>query len=134
MPNKGGNYDDIYSKMISEDLTVIIDICRDTSATTVSEEQVGKAKSLNIGKAPDVYGVTAEHFLNGGEALDKYNQFHVSMFRFGKVHCVCVGGGGGGAGGGFSSSIWYRRAAGISVTVYSYFLQITKYIPIHISV
>ena len=33
-PNKGGNYDEIYSKMVSEDLTVIIDICRDTSATT----------------------------------------------------------------------------------------------------
>ena len=86
-PNTDCDYDRKYSKMVSEELPIIQDICKDCPATIVSEEQVRKAiKSLNTGKAPDFYGVTAEHLLNGGEAAVKAATNLVnSMFQLGKV-------------------------------------------------
>ena len=67
--------------------SIIQDICKDSPATIVSAEQVRKAiKSLNTGKAPDVYGVTAEHLLNGGEVTVKATTNLVnSMFQLGVV-------------------------------------------------
>ena len=73
--------------MVSEELPIIQDICKDSPATIVSEEQVRKAiKSLNTGKAPGVYGVTAAHLLNRGEVDVKATTNLVnSMFHLGKV-------------------------------------------------
>ena len=86
-PNTDCDYDRKYSKMVSEELPIIQDICKDSPATIVSEEQVRNAiKSLNTGKAPDVYGVTAEHLLNGGEAAVKATTNLVnSIFQLGKL-------------------------------------------------
>ena len=86
-PDENGEFDKKYSQMVSEELPVIAEICKDSPVPVISKEQVQKAiKTLNTGKAPDMYGVTAEHFLNGGEAAVQATTNIVnSMFQFGKV-------------------------------------------------
>ena len=55
-PSVDGDFDKKYSKMVSEELPIIVDICKDSPPTVISEEQVRKAfKTLNTGKAPDAY-------------------------------------------------------------------------------
>ena len=85
-PNDDGDFDQKYSQMVSEELPIITDICKDSPSIVVSDEQVRKAiKTLNTGKAPDVYGVTAEHFLNGGEATIATAEIVNATFQFGIV-------------------------------------------------
>ena len=73
--------------MVSEELPIITDICKDSPPIVVRDEQVRKAiTTLNTGKAPDVYGITAEHFLNGGEAtIQATAEIVNAMFQFGIV-------------------------------------------------
>ena len=86
-PSEDGDFDKKYSKMVSEELPILVDICKDSQPTVISEEQVRKAiKTLNTGKASDVYGVTAEYFVNGGEAtLQATTNIVNLMFQFGTV-------------------------------------------------
>ena len=53
------------------DLDVIYEICKSDSELLIfTEEEVDEAiKSLNLNKAPDVFGLTAEHIKYGGERL-----------------------------------------------------------------
>ena len=73
--------------MVSEELPIIVNISKDSQRTVISEEQVLKAiKTLNTGKGPNVYGVTVEHFINGGEAcLHATTNIVNLMFQFGTV-------------------------------------------------
>ena len=86
-PDENGEFDKKYSQMVSEELPVIAEICKYSPVPVISKEQVQKAiKTLNTGKSPDMYGVTAEHFLNGGEAaVQATTNILNSMFQFGKV-------------------------------------------------
>ena len=76
-----------YSKLVKEEIPVIMEMCKDSPAPTISTELVEKAaKSLKRGKAADFFRVTAEHFENGGKALiDVTTETVNSLFRFGKV-------------------------------------------------
>ena len=67
-------FDRTYGNLVQSELAEIIELCRkapdDQPRQYVTCEQVEKAiASLNRGKAADYYGVTAEHFLFGGEEL-----------------------------------------------------------------
>ena len=86
-PSNEIDSDKKYSKLVEDEIPVIIELCKDTPATIISSEQVKKAiKSLNRGKAADYYGVTVEHFIHGGEALiDATTEIVNSLFRFGRV-------------------------------------------------
>ena len=86
-PSDDAKFDMKYSRIVSEEIPIIMDICEDTLATTITTEQAGKAvESLNRGKAPDFFGVTAEHFVYGGEALvEAATNIINSFFGFGKV-------------------------------------------------
>ena len=82
-PSDDAKFDMKYSRIVSEEIPIIMDICEDTLATTITTEQVGKAvESLNRGKAPDFFGVTAEHFVYLVEAATNIIN---SFFGFGKV-------------------------------------------------
>ena len=71
-PSDNLNFDKHYIEHVQQDVDVIKDIC-DSSEETLQEattEELEKAiRSLNTGKSPDVYGVTAEHILNAGPAI-----------------------------------------------------------------
>ena len=86
-PSNDAKFDMKYSRMVSEEIPIIMDMCKDTPATTITTEQVGKAIiSLNRGKAPDFFGVMAEHFVYGGEALvEARTNIINSLLGFGKV-------------------------------------------------
>ena len=58
------------------EVSVIKDLVRSQEISPVTHEEILNAiKSINKGKAADIYGVTIEHILNAGEAAgsDKQN-------------------------------------------------------------
>ena len=71
-PTDNINYDIHYMGHVQHDVDVIKDIC-DSSAETLqaatSEELEKAIRSLNTGKSPDIYGVTAEHIIHAGPAI-----------------------------------------------------------------
>ena len=57
-PSNEIDSDKKYSKLVKDEIPVIIELCKDTPATTISTEQVKKAiKSLNRGKAADYLSI-----------------------------------------------------------------------------
>ena len=72
MATKTGNpdYDLKYLKQVKEEVEVIFSICTNTTEKVklISDKEIHDAlKSLNRGKAPDVYGMDAEHLVFGGK-------------------------------------------------------------------
>ena len=53
------------------DVDIIEDICKQSATPIVftTEEIRDAVKSLNTNKAPDIYGLTAEHIIHGGDTL-----------------------------------------------------------------
>ena len=71
-PADNPSFDEEYRKLVEMELSEIRDLCDESSTLTnrITTGQVRKAiSSLNKGKAADFYGLTAEHFIHGGEAL-----------------------------------------------------------------
>ncbi|MCG8046395.1 MAG: reverse transcriptase domain-containing protein, partial [Candidatus Thiodiazotropha endolucinida] len=69
-PNQ--DFDNKYLNLIEEESAVIYMICStsNNSLNPVTDKEIqDAAKSLNRGKAADVYGVTAEHIYHGGPIL-----------------------------------------------------------------
>lgn len=66
------NFDDSHISLVEEEVAAIYMICLDQNEppVEVTDEEMDIAiKSLNRGKAPDGYGVTAEHVYYGGQDL-----------------------------------------------------------------
>ena len=66
------DYDLKYLKQVEEEVEVIFSICTNTTEEVklISDKEIHDAlKSLNRGKAPDVYGVNVEHLVFGGQNL-----------------------------------------------------------------
>ena len=72
IPAVDSRYDEKYYNCVTEDIDVIHDICEheaDPLQPTDEEEVTSSIKQLNTGKAPDIYGVTAEHILYAGNTI-----------------------------------------------------------------
>ena len=68
----GRSNDHKYLKQVEEEVEVIFSICANTTKEVklISDKEIHDAlKSLNQGKAPDVYGVNVEHLVFGGQNL-----------------------------------------------------------------
>ena len=83
---------------MQSELVEIIELCRkapdDQPRQYVTCEQVEKAiASLNRGKAADYYGVTAEHFLFGGEELlSVTTEIINNLYKYGELtECLKTG-------------------------------------------
>ena len=71
-PTDNINYDIHYMGHVQQDVDVIKDICDSSTETlqaATSEELEKAIRSLNTGKSPDIYGVTAEHIIHAGPAI-----------------------------------------------------------------
>ena len=71
-PSDDPSYDKNYSDLVEMEVREIQELCtkHPTNNRQITPEQVKKAiSSLNRGKVADIYDVTAEHFLHGGEEL-----------------------------------------------------------------
>ena len=95
-PNDDLGYDKKYSEQVEIELNEIKKLCTKcpTDYKQITPEQVKKAiSSLNRGKAADIYGVTAEHFIHGGDALiDTTVGIINSLYRVGELtDCMKVG-------------------------------------------
>ena len=76
-----------FMKQVEEEVAIIYMICLDSSVDPkpVTDEEIKKAiASLNRGKAPDVYGVTAEHVYYGGHAVTNCVQTLINNILFNK--------------------------------------------------
>ena len=65
------SFDEEYRRLVEMEISEIRDLCDESSTltSTITTGQVMEAiSSLNRGKAADFYGLTAEHFIHGGEA------------------------------------------------------------------
>ena len=74
-------------KQVEEEVAIIYMICLDSSVDPkpVTDEEIKKAiASLNRGKAPDVYGVTAEHVYYGRPAVTNCVQTLINNILFNK--------------------------------------------------
>ncbi|MCG8047714.1 MAG: reverse transcriptase domain-containing protein, partial [Candidatus Thiodiazotropha endolucinida] len=79
-----------YCDTVSGEVTEIIDLCSSANyrhPDPLSMDQVKKAiESLNKGKAADFYGVTAEHFIYGGEELLRTTTDILNnLYKFGQL-------------------------------------------------
>ena len=85
-----------YAELIRRDISEIIEVCNESleDGSKVTKSDVYEIIcDLNRGKSPDVYGLTAEHFLYGGDNLLSivYNILQ-AMIRLGKVpDCLKTG-------------------------------------------
>ena len=72
-PSEKPDFDENYRRLVDLEVSEIMDMCsrlNKSSTELVTKQQVKEAiNSLNRGKAADIYGLTAEHFLYGGEGL-----------------------------------------------------------------
>lgn len=72
-PSNDKSFDQGYSDLVKLEVKEIQDMCSERlgdEASQVTQEQVKRAiSSLNTGKSADIYGVTAEHFVYGGDEL-----------------------------------------------------------------
>ena len=86
-PSDKEDFDMKYTRMVSDEVPMISDLCKNSECVEITPEQVKTAiKSLNTGKAADYYGVTAEHFLHGGEAVIQAMTHIINMlYKFGRV-------------------------------------------------
>lgn len=86
-PNDNEDFDMKYARLVSDEVPVISDLCKTSESEEITPEQIRKAiESLNTGKAADYYGVTAEHFLHGGEAVIQVMTHIInSLYKFGRV-------------------------------------------------
>lgn len=61
-----------FLKLVEKEVSVIYDLCLDSKyeVKPVTEKEISDAvKSLNRGKAPDIYGIAAEHVYYGGQQI-----------------------------------------------------------------
>lgn len=82
-PEFNEGFDSEYMEMVKQDIKQIIDLCKNQKRqdfSVIREDIVKAIASLNRGKSPDIYGLTAEHFQHGGEKLTE----HVVNI----IHCV----------------------------------------------
>ena len=66
------NYDDAHKLHVDADLDIIRDICTESQDVpyVVSTDEISEEmKKLNTGKAPDAYGITAEHIIYAGHSV-----------------------------------------------------------------
>ena len=90
-PTDHQDYGEEYKQQVASEMLDILDKQKSLPAQNpkdyVTDKQIDKAlKSRNIGKAVDIYGVTVEHLLHGGNSLlQKITGIINSMFRFGQV-------------------------------------------------
>ncbi|MEW8548514.1 MAG: reverse transcriptase domain-containing protein, partial [Candidatus Thiodiazotropha sp.] len=70
-PTDKATFDEEYKRLVETEFGEIMKMCSRSSQTlSITVDQVREAvSSLNRGKAADFYGLTAEHFLHGGEAV-----------------------------------------------------------------
>ncbi|MCG7868271.1 MAG: reverse transcriptase family protein, partial [Candidatus Thiodiazotropha taylori] len=83
-------FDKKYGNLVSDEIREIIDLCSSSlnnQTCKLTTDMVRKAiTSLNRGKAADFYGVTAEHFLYGGdELLQITTEILNSLYSFGQL-------------------------------------------------
>ncbi|MEW8547754.1 MAG: reverse transcriptase family protein, partial [Candidatus Thiodiazotropha sp.] len=95
-PSGDSSFDTKHGNLVKMEVNEILDMCveghRDTKPVT--QEQVKRAiSSLNRGKAADIYGITAEHFLHGGpELLQITTDIINSIYRQGAItDCMKIG-------------------------------------------
>lgn len=89
-PSENPDFDEHYRRLVDIEVMEIIDMCcelKQSPTELVTNQQVKDAiKSLNRGKAADVYGLTAEHFLYGGDGLvDTTTDIINGLFKFGRL-------------------------------------------------
>ena len=81
------NFDLKFLKQVQEEVPVIYRNCLDSSANpepVTDKEITGAVKSLYQGKAPDTFGVTAEHIYYGGQDVIKSVKFLINSVLFNK--------------------------------------------------
>ena len=81
------NFDQKYHEMNIYEVSVIKDLVRSQEISSVTHEEILNAiKSINKGKAADIYGVTIEHILNAGEAaIDFLQELINQIFNTGEI-------------------------------------------------
>ncbi|MEW8547992.1 MAG: reverse transcriptase family protein, partial [Candidatus Thiodiazotropha sp.] len=89
-PSTDGDFDKGYASLVDMEMLEIVDMCGmqlSGPSQCVTVHQVQEAiQALNRGKAADVYGLTAEHFLYGGDDLLMATTDIINaLFRFGKL-------------------------------------------------
>ncbi|MCG7866749.1 MAG: hypothetical protein JAY74_10300 [Candidatus Thiodiazotropha taylori] len=95
-PSDDPSFDGRHSDLVKMEVNEILEMCSKSymELKQVTQDQVKKAIfSLNRGKAADVYGVTAEHFLHGGEnLLQTTTDIINSLYRQGAItECMKTG-------------------------------------------
>ena len=81
------NFDFEFLKQVENEVSIIYVICLDsrTEPSPVTDDKVKKAaSSLNRGKAPDAYGVTAEHIYYGGQKVMNCVKMLINNILFNK--------------------------------------------------
>ena len=71
-PTNSDKLDSVYQNIVDYDVDVIKDLFengRESISDTTIDEVTEAVKSLNKGKAPDIYSITAEHIIYGGNQL-----------------------------------------------------------------
>ena len=69
-PTQDPKFDQDYENLVNLEINEIIGLCKDSEAEIqwiIENEVLAAVKSLNKGKAPDVYSVTAEHLVECAE-------------------------------------------------------------------
>ena len=81
------NFDQKYHDTNIYEVSVIKDLVRNQEISSVTHEEILNAiKSINKGKAADIYGVTIEHILNAGEAaIDFLLELINQIFNTGEI-------------------------------------------------
>ena len=78
-----------YAELIRRDISEIIEVCNkslDDGSKITKSDVYEIICDLNRGKSADVYGLTAEHFLYGGDnLLSIVDNILQAMIRLGKV-------------------------------------------------
>ena len=90
VPDATCSFDEDYREMVDLEIRETMDMCRDARSDgheRITVQQVKQAVSaLNRGKAADVYGLTAEHFLHGGDGLlETTTDIINGLYKFGKL-------------------------------------------------
>ena len=90
VPDATCGFDEDYREMVDLEIREIMDMCCDERSDgheRITVQQVKQAVSaLNRGKAADVYGLTAEHFLHGGDGLlETTTDIINGLYKFGKL-------------------------------------------------
>ena len=90
VPDTTCGFDEDYREMVDLEIREIMDMCCDARSDgheRITVQQVKQAVSaLNRGKAADVYGLTAEHFLHGGDGLlETTTDIINGLYKFGKL-------------------------------------------------